>query len=639
MSYRSIKRVLGETSLERKCRFLFGACLLLLVSGTFWAVDRIAGRMVMTTTRNHGHDLIDIIMIKIHSLTFQTRSEGASEDADTLMRREWLREIITDVEETQDYRYEIVTLDPQYWLNHVSPAQPQDEVERQLLVELDKKFKEQQHQNALDAELPAPKLTAQEALDEPEEKVKRAVFVDRLPDDGQGEYHYFEPVHFNQTCRVCHTAALDVGALSAAEVGQAYAKEPPPLAMKVILPYADTAEAISNSRAILIAVAILTVFLAMITLYLIVRYVIVKPLKHLRDVSDDVSRGKMEVRAEIHTNDEFEDLAQSFNRMLRHLTDTQAELRRVNKDLDGKVDELAQLNMRLYEMNRLKDDFLANMSHELRTPLNSIIGFSEVLQGIEALNDKQKRYAANIQKSGRVLLEMINDILDLAKLEAGKMEVRPAEFRIDTVVHAQCDLVRALAEDKNIDLVVEVDRNLPAVYQDQAKVQQILTNLLSNAIKFTPEGGRVDVFAGHDRNGKLMMTVADTGVGIAEEDRDIIFEKFRQSSSIMGEDGLSREYSGTGLGLSILKELCKLLQGEISFESELGRGSKFTVILPWVAADRSPRESRLNVQLHDLTAPSADEFLGGRAGTAATTRRESTDAANVSSPSPTPGVS
>ena len=483
----------------------------------------------------------------------------------------------------------------------------------------------------LDAETPAPKLTPDEALGEAAERVTRPVYVDRLPSEGNGEYHYFEPVNFKKNCRFCHTAASDVGTMSAAEVGDSYAQDPPLLAVKVILPFADTASAISNSRAILIAVAILTVFMAMITLYLIVRYVIVKPLKHLRDVSDDVSRGKMEVRAEIHTNDEFEDLAQSFNRMLRHLTDTQAELRRVNKDLDGKVDELAQLNMRLYEMNRLKDDFLANMSHELRTPLNSIIGFSEVLQGIEALNDKQKRYATNIQKSGRVLLEMINDILDLAKLEAGKMEVRPSEFRIDTVVHAQCDLVRALAEDKNIDLLVEVDRNLPAVYQDQAKVQQILTNLLSNAIKFTPEGGRVDVFAGHDSNGKLMLTVADTGVGIAAEDRDIIFEKFRQSGSILGEDGLSREYSGTGLGLSILKELCKLLQGEISFESELGRGSKFTVVFPWVAADRSPRESRINVQLHDLTAPSADEFKGARAAMPATARRDGADPATVSS--------
>jgi two-component system sensor histidine kinase BarA len=632
MSYRSIKRVLGETSLERKCRLLFGGCLLLLISGTFWGVDRIAGNLVMTNTRNHGHDLIDIIMIKVHSLRFETRgSEGIAENPEVLTKREWLQEIIVDFEESQDYRYEIVTLDSNYWLNHISPARPQDEVERQLLTDLDKKFKQQKDELMLEAEAPAPKMTPAEALGEASEKVSRAVFVDRLPDEGKGEYHYFEPVYFKKTCRFCHTAALDVGTMSAAELGESYAQEPPLLAVKVILPYADTAEAISNSRAILIAMAILTVFMAMITLYLIVRYVIVKPLKHLRAVSDDVSRGKMEVRADIHTNDEFEDLAESFNRMLRHLTDTQAELRRVNKDLDGKVDELAQLNMRLYEMNRLKDDFLANMSHELRTPLNSIIGFSEVLQGIEALNDKQKRYAANIQKSGRVLLEMINDILDLAKLEAGKMEVRPSEFRIDTVAHAQCDMVRSLAEDKNIDLVVEVDRNLPSLYQDQAKVQQILTNLLSNAIKFTPEGGRIDVFAGHDSGGKLLLTVTDTGVGIAKEDRDIIFEKFRQSGSIMGEDGLSREYSGTGLGLSILKELCKLLQGEIGFESELGHGSKFTVVLPWVAADRSPRESKINVQLHDLTSPSADEFTGNRSAMPPGSRRNGTDSATVSS--------
>jgi signal transduction histidine kinase len=203
---------------------------------------------------------------------------------------------------------------------------------------------------------------------------------------------------------------------------------------------------------------------------------------------------------------------------------------------------------------------------------------------------------------------MINDILDLAKMEAGKMEVRPTEFSIETLVQAQCDMVRALAEDKNIDLIVEVNRNLPQVYQDQAKIQQILTNLLSNAIKFTPEGGRIVVSADHDNDGQLVLTVADTGVGIAEEDRDIIFEKFRQSGSILGEDGLTREYSGTGLGLSILRELCKLLNGEISFESELGQGSTFKVVLPWVSADRSPRESSLSAQLHDLASPKTNEF-------------------------------
>jgi signal transduction histidine kinase len=249
------------------------------------------------------------------------------------------------------------------------------------------------------------------------------------------------------------------------------------------------------------------------------------------------------------------------------------------------VDELAQANMQLYDMNRLKSDFLASVSHELRTPLNSIIGFSEVLLGIAALDEKQKRYVSNIQKSGRVLLDMINDILDLAKMESGKMEVRLSEFEIRSVVSAQCDVVRSLTEDKNIDLECQIPEGLPPVVQDQSKVQQILTNLLSNAIKFTPEGGRITVAVDRDPAGMLVVTVTDTGVGIAEEDRDVIFEKFRQSSVVAGSDRLTRAYSGTGLGLSIVKELCILLGGEVTFVSELGKGSSFAVRLPWRAAE------------------------------------------------------
>jgi signal transduction histidine kinase len=417
-------------------------------------------------------------------------------------------------------------------------------------------------------------------------------------------------VYWNQdTCTRCHFALAGQDAFSAAGGGAAAANrgELPFRAVKVIIPDAPTQRAITWNRAILITTAIVTVFLAMIALYIIVRYVIVKPLTHLRDVSDAVSRGKTELRAEIQTGDEFEELAASFNRMLRHLTDTQMELRQVNEDLDMRVDQLAQLNMQLYEMNRLKGDFLANMSHELRTPLNSIIGFSEVLQGLDSLSDKQKRYAQNIQKSGRLLLEMINDILDLAKMEAGKMEVRPTEFRIDTLVNAQCDMVRSLAEEKNIDLDVNVTSDSPPLYQDQGKVQQILTNLLSNAIKFTPEGGRIVVSARRDLQDRLELTVTDTGVGIAEEDRDIVFEKFRQSRTVFGEDSLTREYSGTGLGLSIVKELCKLLGGEIAFESELGRGSTFKIVIPWAGPDRSEREADFAARLDELTKPARDD--------------------------------
>ena len=176
----------------------------------------------------------------------------------------------------------------------------------------------------------------------------------------------------------------------------------------------------------------------------------------------------------------------------------QDELRQVNTNLDGKVDELAQANMRLYEMNRIKSDFLATMSHELRTPLNSILGFSDVLGSIASLDDKQKRYVQNIQKSGRMLLEMINDILDLAKIESGKMDVRLTDFRIEQVIGAQCDMARPLTEKKNIDLEMQIQPDCRRMHQDQARVQQILNNLLSNAIKFTPEGGRIKVAADRD---------------------------------------------------------------------------------------------------------------------------------------------
>ena len=361
--------------------------------------------------------------------------------------------------------------------------------------------------------------------------------------------------------------------------------------VKVVMPDSATQKAINWNRAILLATAIITVFLAMLVAYAIVRYVIVKPLQHLRDVSEEVRRGNVQARAEIHTADEFEELGVAFNRMLRGLVDSQEELRKVNTSLDDKVDELAQANMHLYEMNRLKSDFLATMSHELRTPLNSIIGFSDVLGSINALDEKQLRYVQNIRSSGRMLLEMINDILDLAKIEAGKMEVRPSAFRLESVVSAQCDMARPLAERKKIDLEFEIGEGVEAVEQDQAKVQQILANLLSNAVKFTPEGGQINVRGGLVAlEGGLdaaavpkefMLEVIDTGVGIAAEEQQSIFEKFRQGKVFQtGDDAMTREISGTGLGLSIVRELCRLLGGDIAVESQLGRGSKFTVRLP-----------------------------------------------------------
>jgi two-component system, NarL family, sensor histidine kinase BarA len=190
------------------------------------------------------------------------------------------------------------------------------------------------------------------------------------------------------------------------------------------------------------------------------------------------------------------------------------------------------------------------------------------------LSDKQTRWLTNIQTSGSQLLNLINDILDLAKIEAGKMQVRLVEFSSYDVCEGLLTMFRPLAEKKNIDLRGSMAPGIPLLHQDVVKFQQILSNLLSNAIKFTPEGGRVMLKVETDL-AQITLTVSDTGVGIAAEEQELVFEKFRQASNPM-----TREYAGTGLGLSIVRELAKLLGGDVKLQSELGRGSTFTVRLP-----------------------------------------------------------
>jgi signal transduction histidine kinase len=258
------------------------------------------------------------------------------------------------------------------------------------------------------------------------------------------------------------------------------------------------------------------------------------------------------------------------------------------------------------------------MSHELRTPLNSIIGFSEVLSGSDALGDRQRRYASNIQTSGKMLLGMINDILDLAKIESGKMEVRIEDFSIRDVCEALANLTRPMADRKNIALECRLEEAIPLLRQDSGKVRQILYNLLSNAIKFTPEGGRVTLRARTDGR-YVVLEVEDTGIGIAEEDRETVFEKFRQAKVPGQEDNvLTREHQGTGLGLSIVRELTRLLGGEIHLKSQLGQGSTFTIRLPLQLSGNRKFDVTLSDEAIDLTkarrieahAPSPHVLLG-----------------------------
>ena len=615
MSYRSIKRVLGETSLERKCRFLFGACLLLLITGSFWWYGSRTEQQVIAQNRRTGEGIVDYVILQRHAEIWA--------DPKTAERLRLLWREVMDRRGGDDAQIGL----PQRPLD-AEPTEPADPAtEQRIINSLARSLQNRNYAwdvirpNTTDGQGKPQDAFEWEVLEKfkanrPPPAEGEAVpweYDERLV-ASKNEYLYYQPIRWKSTyeetqnCRVCHTprgADLAIGGAAIVDENQ-YLEGDLMAVMKVVIPYpdAETQKALNWNRALLLSTAILTVFVAMIALYIIVRYVIVKPLAHLREVSDAVSHGDLEQRADIHTGDEFEELGDSFNRMLRHLIEAQQELRQVNASLDYKVDELAQANMKLYEMNRLKSDFLATISHELRTPLNSILGFSDVLGSIRSLDDKQKRYVDNIRTSGKMLLDMINDILDLAKLESGKMDVRLGKMRIAQVIAAQCDMARPLTENKNIDLETDVEADLPPLEQDQAKVQQILNNLLSNAIKFTPEGGRIVVEACRGDRGDLLLTVSDTGVGIAEEDQVAVFEKFRQGKTVVGAgDAMTREYSGTGLGLSIVKELCKLLGGSISLESQLGRGSTFTVRLPWVLQQQPRLDSPLSDSLDSLTRP------------------------------------
>lgn len=573
MSYRTIRQVLGETSLERKCRVLFGVCLLFLIGGSFYFASRISEDLAESGIRSRGSDLIALRLVYLHGVLDEVEQSPA------VRKQDYVEHLFADLVRNQNYEWKSLIPEGAPQLQYVDPDPIASAAEKRILDDLFAKW-QKANSAASTEKIPSFSPPGLPRLSPQSDSIP--LFADlHLPDARQ--YHYYEVVTYGSYCKLCHQPLNASGSVAASDPSSAASQ--PFSVMKVMIPDKETQAGINRARAVLIAVGLAAVFLSMVALYLVVRYVIVNPLKHLRMVSDAISKGNLDTRADIKTGDEFQALADSFNRMLRHLTDSQAGLEKLNAELDNKVDELAQLNIQLYQMNQLKGDFLANMSHELRTPLNSIIGFSEVLVGIDALNDKQRRYAQNIQKSGRILLEMINDILDLAKMEAGKMDVKLSEFAIDRIIEAQCDMVRALTEEKNIDLHVVIEPDLPLLFQDQGKVQQILTNLLSNAIKFTPEGGRIVVSAHDSRNRMLEVTVADTGVGIPMSEREVIFEKFRQGRAVVGDDNLTRKHSGTGLGLSIVRELCKLLGGEVSVESDVGKGSTFKVVLPWSRAE------------------------------------------------------
>lgn len=540
---RRFSKSAGFSSLEVKCLLLFSVFLVGVMTVSFMLYWYVTESVVAQRDPDTARLLADRAMLIKHWGKLESKKEFL-----------WVVNQLTDQLSEQQYEWEMVRPD--------SPEAERDEnIQKMLTVAEQEPGKQLEPLGALEGD----------------------------------KYLYYKPIYAEQTCLdLCHNDLDAVSRLDTEEgnvprgilqVGDLMT------ILCVQIPNGPTQLAMTWFWNMLLTVVVITVFLGLFAFYITIRYVIIRPLRHLREVSTAITHGDMEVRAELHTGDEFESLGQAFNRMLRGLINSQRDLRRANQTLDKKIEELGRMNLQLREMNRVKSDFLATMSHELRTPLNSILGFSEVLAEIQSLDDRQRRYVHNIQNSGRILLAMINDVLDLAKMESGRAQVYLTDFSLEHIIAAQCDMARPLAEKKTISLTYEVPKGVPMVHLDQNRIQQILTNLLSNAIKFTPEGGVVKVTVTPENVGEggeinpetstFLLAVSDTGVGMTEEDMKNIFEKFRQGSSAIGDSMMTREHSGTGLGLSIVKEICRLLHGEITVTSTPGVGSTFTARLPW----------------------------------------------------------
>ena len=318
---------------------------------------------------------------------------------------------------------------------------------------------------------------------------------------------------------------------------------------------------------------------ASIVLALLLGFVIswsfILPVREAHAFLGRVATGDFGSTIRVANRDEFGDLAHRMNRMSRELESLYEGQRRA-------AAELQRLNEQLAQASKAKSDFLASMSHELRTPMNAILGFTELLldDTYGDLADPLREPLEDIRTNGRHLLRLINDVLDLSKIEAGRMDLTVSEYAVADVVNVVHASLRALAEEKGLDFTTAVDAALPPAFGDSKRITQCLMNLVGNAIKFTP-AGRVAI-AVERRDDMLLYRVADTGIGIPEDQRERIFDEFRQADA-----AVSRDFGGTGLGLSITKKFVELHGGRIWVESESGKGSTFSFTVPLRADERA----------------------------------------------------
>ncbi len=365
-------------------------------------------------------------------------------------------------------------------------------------------------------------------------------------------------------------------------------------------------KAIEETRLTTLQVTVLVILFAIIGATIFLVRLIVDPVQQLVAATERVAYGDLDKPVEISTNDEIGELGFSFNKMTKDLKRYRTEIEKHSRTLEQTVhertkalrlmnEELYKTNYELEKVSEHKSQFLANMSHELRTPLNAIIGFSEILfdQSFGELNEKQSSYAENVVVSGKHLLQLINEILDLAKIESGKMNLQLETFSVASAISEIMDLARGLAVKKEISIRQHLSPTLISLTADRNKFKQIFYNLISNAIKFTPSGGLIEVTTdivgdfelADDENPVLKRNaefcVKDSGIGIDKADQERIFQEFQQV-----DGSYSREHEGTGLGLALTRKLVELHGGSIWLESEKDKGSTFYFTIPLSEKDQ-----------------------------------------------------